>query len=103
VLVIAMIEVKVHNVMHDEFDQTELEFDIEEKLANSSTRAEISDVRVSWGYKNSPIFVYINEKINMQRLKRAVKEVLRSFSHTVPNVDVRSTVTDSNLRISSSN
>lgn len=92
------LKIKIHDVMHErgDYDINRAEEYIEEYIIS----ADVVDVRIAPGPKNSPLFVTIDTRsLSMDAAKSIAREGVRGFSQFVDGVDVDSTVSEDNIKI----
>lgn len=92
--------IKIHNVMHNEKPESIDKSKISNSLESSLTRKKgINNIRIAWGYQNSPIFIYLSEdyNISLSTAKRFSRFVVKDFSRHVAGVNVDKTVRDDNI------
>ena len=95
-----MLQIKIHNVLHDERDSTpsNIETVIAEWIESSHRNVEVEDVRVAWGHTNSPIILKIkNSDLRLDAIHSVVREAVKGFGTRVDGVDVDKCVNDRNI------
>lgn len=91
-------KIKVHDVMHErgEYDSNRAEEYIEDYIIS----ADVVDVRIAPGPKNSPLFVTVESRsLSMDAAKSIAREAVRGFSQFVDGVDVDRVIRDDNIRV----
>lgn len=99
-----MLQIKIHNVLHDEIDTTVKTQKIEEKIAEDlefKREKSVAGVRVEWGNTNTPIFLYLEGGIRSNELTRIARIVVERFSKYVPEVREDKAVQSENIILSS--
>jgi hypothetical protein len=95
-----MIELKIHDVLHNELDEKP---DSPEEYVKGYIRSgNVKDLRIEWGNSNSPIFIYLDVDHNrtIKDYKIIAREALRGFNALVGvSIDVEKTIKDDNIRI----
>lgn len=96
-----MIEIKIHNVRHEEHDQdiSKIEENIAEYIEEGQS-VDIENVRIASGSENSPIFITLDQSdINLQKMKSISRVALNYFNRYVDGVNVDREIKDRNLRV----
>lgn len=98
-----MLEVKIHDVLHDETDSVpnNIESKIEKWIESPTKSYEVHDVRVAWGDTNSPIFINLKDaSTELSEIQRIARDALRYFSRHVDGVDIEKRSRIDNITIS---
>lgn len=100
-----MMEIKIHDVLHERTDSTptRVEKRMQKSLNKDYKSYNVSDVRIAWGDKNSPIFIQIDGKgVELSEIQSIAREALRIFDTFVDGIDIDKTVREDNIRVRSS-
>ena len=95
-----MIELKIHDVLHNELK--EKPESPEEYVKGYIQSGDVKDVRIQWGNSNSPLFIYLdgNNNRTIRDYKMIAREGLSGFNALVGvSIDIEKTMNDNNIRI----
>jgi hypothetical protein len=98
-----MLQVKINNVFHEEIDQAVKTQNVEERIADDlevKLDVSVAGVRVEWGNKNTPIFLYLEGDIRSNKLTRIARIVVERFSKYAPEVKDDTAVNSENILLS---
>lgn len=98
-----MLQVKINNVLHNEIEQNVKTQTVEEKIADDlefKRDKSVAGVRVEWGNKNTPIFLYLEGELRSDELTRIARIVIDRFSEYAPEVKEDKAVRSENIILS---
>lgn len=92
--------VKLHNVMHDRWDNDRSVSLIEERMERSVLSDHVTNIRIAKGNMNSPVFItYDTNRIMLDAIKRDCQRAIDQMARNVPGINVEKTVTFSNMLV----
>jgi hypothetical protein len=92
------IQIKIHNVRHEKskYDKSRAE----EYISDYIIGADVVDVRIASGPKNSPLFITVDaDSVSVNRSKDISRQALRGFSQFVNGIDIRKSISDDNILV----
>lgn len=96
------LRVKIHDVLHDRYEGHRSISEIEERIERhvEPRDAEVSDIRIASGDKNSPIFFTVEaNSVSADDLETIAGRIVREFGRYVDDVDRDAASRGSNVQV----